>query len=218
MIFEERKWAELAENMVRTQIAARGISNGRILDALAKVPRHVFVPEELRFMAYDDCPLPIGYGQTISQPYMVARMTELLDPKAGEKVLEIGTGSGYQAAVLAYLGAKVFSIERIEPLAKRAQDNLRKLGLSASVIVGDGIKGLPEEAPFDAVIVTAASTEVAQAWKEQLKDDGRILLPLRLHSGVERLLLLIRSEGKEEEQWYDYCRFVPLLPGVEKTM
>jgi len=217
VVFEGHKWVEIAENMVGTQIAARGISNRRILEAFAKVPRHVFVPEELRFMAYDDCPLPIGYGQTISQPYMVARMTELLDPKAGEKILEIGTGSGYQAAILAYLGAKVFSIERIEPLARRAQDNLRKLGIGASVIVGDGTKGLPEEAPFDAVIVTAASTEISQAWKEQLKDDGRILLPLRLHPGVERLLLLVRTGGKEQELWYDYCRFVPLLPGVEKT-
>lgn len=209
-------WVELSKRMVREQIAARGISNSKVLDALTKVPRHLFVSDDLQFMAYDDCPLPIGYDQTISQPYMVARMTELLDPKPGEKILEIGTGSGYQAAILAYLGAEVFSIERIEPLAERARRNLKRVGLKASIFLADGKLGLPEKAPFDAIIVTAASAKVSKAWEKQLKGNGRILLPLHLHPGVERLLLRVYKREKIEEKWYDYCRFVPLLSGLEK--
>ncbi|MCD6183626.1 MAG: protein-L-isoaspartate(D-aspartate) O-methyltransferase [Thermovirga sp.] len=209
-------WVELSKRMVREQIAARGILNSKVLDALTKVPRHLFVPSDLQFMAYDDCPLPIGYDQTISQPYMVARMTELLDPKPGEKILEIGTGSGYQAAILAYLGVEVFSIERIDPLVERARRNLKRVGLKASIFLGDGTLGLPGKAPFDAIIVTAASAKVSEAWEKQLKGNGRILLPLHLHSGVERLLLRVYKREKIEEKWYDYCRFVPLLPGLEK--
>jgi protein-L-isoaspartate(D-aspartate) O-methyltransferase len=172
-------WDEQRARMVRTQIAARGISNERVLEAMRAVPRHLFVPEIMRADAYRDGPLPIGSGQTISQPYIVAAMTELVDPKAGDRVLEIGTGSGYQAAVLSGLVEKVYSIEILPELAERARRALAALGYENVVVVtGDGYKGLPEEAPFDGIVVTAAPKEVPKPLLEQLRVGGRLVIPV----------------------------------------
>ena len=157
------------EAMVERQIAARGISNPRVLEALRTVPRHEFVPPSLQREAYDDTPLPIGHGQTISQPYIVALMTELLDPQPADKVLEIGTGSGYQAAVLSPLVSKVCTIEIIEPLARGAKETLERLGFAnVEVRAGDGYKGWPEEAPFDGIIVTCAPEDIPEPLAAQL--------------------------------------------------
>ncbi len=167
------------ERMVETQIAARGIRDPRVLAAMRKVPRHLFVDEALRDQAYGDYPLPIGEGQTISQPYIVALMTEALELKGPEKVLEVGTGSGYQAAILAELARWVYSIERYPSLAHRAKRILEKLGYNNIIIkVGDGTKGWPEAAPFDAIIVTAAGPKIPEPLIEQLKDGGRLVMPV----------------------------------------
>ncbi len=167
------------ERMVETQIAARGIKDPRVLAAMRKVPRHLFVDEALRDQAYGDYPLPIGEGQTISQPYIVALMTEALELKGPEKVLEVGTGSGYQAAILAELARWVYSIERYPSLAHRAKRILEKLGYNNVIIkVGDGTKGWPEAAPFDAIIVTAAGPKIPEPLIEQLKDGGRLVMPV----------------------------------------
>jgi protein-L-isoaspartate(D-aspartate) O-methyltransferase len=158
------------QQMVAEQIAARGISDERVLAALKKVPREEFVPERMRSGSYSDGPLPIGHSQTISQPYIVAFMTEQLRPQPRDRVLEVGTGSGYQAAVLAELVADVYSIEIVEPLAQSAQETLKRLGYkNVHVKAGDGYKGWPEHAPFDAVIVTCAPEQVPQALIDQLK-------------------------------------------------
>ena len=165
--------------MVQTQIAARGIKDPRVLEAMRKVPRHLFVEEALKDQAYGDYPLPIGEGQTISQPYIVALMTEALELKGPEKVLEVGTGSGYQAAILAELAKQVYSIERYPSLAHRAKRLLERLGYRNVIIrVGDGTKGWPEVAPFDAIIVTAAGPKIPEPLLEQLKDGGRLVMPV----------------------------------------
>ncbi len=167
------------ERMVQTQIAARGIKDPRVLEAMRKIPRHLFVEEALKDQAYGDYPLPIGEGQTISQPYIVALMTEALELKGPEKVLEVGTGSGYQAAILAELARQVFSIERYPSLAYRAKRLLEQLGYRNVIIkVGDGTKGWPEMAPFDAIIVTAAGPKIPEPLLEQLKDGGRLVMPV----------------------------------------
>ncbi|OAG27199.1 protein-L-isoaspartate(D-aspartate) O-methyltransferase [Thermodesulfatator autotrophicus] len=167
------------ERMVQTQIAARGIKDPRVLAAMLKVPRHLFVEEALKDQAYGDYPLPIGEGQTISQPYIVALMTEALELKGPEKVLEVGTGSGYQAAILAELARWVYSIERYSSLARRAKRILESLGYNNVIIkVGDGTKGWPEAAPFDAIIVTAAGPKIPEPLIEQLKDGGRLVMPV----------------------------------------
>lgn len=160
-------------------IAARGVSNAVVLSALRTFPRHELVPPSLRQHAYEDRPLPIGEGQTISQPYIVAVMTEAADAQPGEKVLEVGTGSGYQAAILATVGARVFTIEIIEDLARRAERDLQRLGVqNVSVRHGDGYAGWPEEAPFDAILVTAAPENVPHALRDQLIEGGRLVIPL----------------------------------------
>lgn len=216
MVKEFLDWKECAKEMTKAQIASRGIRDKALLEAMTRVPRHLFVPEELRHQAYDDMPLPIGAGQTISQPYMVAKMTLLLAPKAGDKILEIGTGSGYQAAVLAELGARVWSVERIPALAERAREVLCNLGYGdrVTVICGDGRSGYPEAAPYDGVIVTAAASVVEPAWKEQLAEGGRLIVPLAQGIWGERLLLCVKKAHGFDESYHDYCRFVPLLPGV----
>ncbi len=207
-------WRVQAGDMVRTQIAVRGVKDGAVCRAMERVPRHLFVPEALRSEAYLDFPLPIGRGQTISQPYIVALMTELLQVAPGMKVLEIGTGSGYQAAVLAEAGARVFSIERIESLARQARKNLVSAGYEVDVLIGDGRQGLPEEASFDRILVTAGAPRVEQAWEDQLAEGGILVLPLSQSPGVERLLVRHKTPGGPAERWYDFCRFVPVLPGV----
>jgi protein-L-isoaspartate(D-aspartate) O-methyltransferase len=201
--------------MVETQLIPRGVRREEVLKAFMNVPRHLFVRPRDQSSAYEDYPLPIGYGQTISQPYMVARMTELLDVSPGLKVLEVGTGSGYQAAILAEIGAGVYTLERIPALARQAQKNLSAAGYDVAVRITDGCGGLRESAPYDRVLVTAAADRVHHEWEEQLAEGGKILAPVRVSFGTERLLLRAKKTTGLEDTWYDYCRFVPLLSGLE---
>ena len=198
--------------MVLRQIEGRGISDARVLKAMRQVPRHLFVPEEVRNSAYRDYPLPIGYDQTISQPYIVALMTEKLKLDGSEKVLEIGTGSGYQAAVLSGLCKQVFTIEIVEPLADQARDRLKTLGYS-NVLVrhGDGYKGWPEKAPFDAIIVTAAPPEVPPRLVEQLKTGGRMVIPVG--SLLQELVLIEKKRDGVLQKDLLPVRFVPMVHG-----
>jgi protein-L-isoaspartate(D-aspartate) O-methyltransferase len=195
--------------MVREQIAGRGIEDPRVLAALSRVPRHELVPEDVRAHAYEDRPLPIGHGQTISQPFVVAYMTEQLRLRGGERVLEIGTGSGYQAAVLAEIAGEVFSIEIVAPLGERARADLKRLGYkNVHVRIGDGYRGWPEQAPFDAIIVTAAPGHVPQPLIDQLAVGGRLVLPVG--SFDQELLRIERhADGIREERLID-VRFVPM--------
>jgi protein-L-isoaspartate(D-aspartate) O-methyltransferase len=195
--------------MIERQLRGRGITDPRTLRAMASVAREKFVPPELRHRAYEDRPLPIGYGQTISQPYIVALMTEHVQPKAGQRVLEIGTGSGYQAAVLSELVAEVYSIEIVRPLAQRAEGLLRELGYkNVHVKAGDGYKGWPEHAPFDAIIVTAAPDHVPQPLVEQLKEGGRMIIPVG-KSGAQNLYLLEKRGGQVKQTSVIPVKFVP---------
>jgi protein-L-isoaspartate(D-aspartate) O-methyltransferase len=196
--------------MVQKQLMPRGIHDPRVLAAMGKVPREDFVPPNLRRESYEDEPLPIGYGQTISQPYIVALMTEQLRPQPTDRVLEIGTGSGYQAAVLAELVAEVYTIEIVEPLAKNAEATLQRLGYkNVQVKVGDGYKGWLEHAPFDAIIVTCAPDHVPQPLVDQLKDGGRMIIPVggRL---AQELYLLEKRNGAIRQAAVLQVRFVPM--------
>ena len=204
--------------MIQEQLvgAGRNITNARVLAVMGKVPRHEFVPMELQPRAYEDRALPIGYDQTISQPYVVAFMTEQLDPKPTDRVLEIGTGSGYQAAVLAQLVAEVHTIEIIEPLAKRAEADLKRLGYTnIHVRAGDGSQGWPEAAPFDAIIVTCAPEKVPQPLVEQLKDGGRMIIPIG-RMGDQELVLLRKQGGQLEKRAVLPVRFVPMTGGAQR--
>ncbi len=175
---DDAEFIKLRNRMVTEQIVSRGVTDERVLDALRRVPRHWFVPEEYANIAYSDSPLPIGEGQTISQPYIVALMTELLELEGDENVLEVGTGSGYQAALLAYLARQVHSIERHAGLADKADEVLLRMGLTNVMVhVGDGTLGLPKYAPFHAIMVTAAAPRVPQPLFDQLADGGRLVLP-----------------------------------------
>lgn len=195
--------------MVDWQIAARGVRDGKVLEAMRKVPRHEFVPAGQRRMAYADHPLSIGEGQTISQPYIVAFMTESLGLRGDEKVLEIGTGSGYQAAVLAEIVEKVYTIEIVEPLGRRAEALLDRLGYSnIEVRIGDGYLGWPEEAPFDAVIVTAAPDHVPQPLIDQLKPGGRLIIPVGNYS--QTLVRMTKTESGIVRENLLPVRFVPM--------
>lgn len=208
------QWRSLAERMVREQIVARGVRSESVLEAMRSVPRHLFVDEALQESAWIDSPLPIGEDQTISQPYMVARMTELLGLARGETVLEIGTGSGYQAAVLCAMGAKVTSLERIASLADSARERLDGLGFDVRVIWSDGSPESRPAGPFDGVIVTAAAPELEEWWSGVLAPGGRLVVPLSVMPGGQRLLLRkMNLRGEYEDTWHDYCRFVPLLKG-----
>jgi protein-L-isoaspartate(D-aspartate) O-methyltransferase len=197
--------------MVNGQLRARGISDERVISAMRKVPRHEFVPSDYQKQAYSDHPLPIGFGQTISQPFMVAMMTEYLQLTGKEKVLEVGTGSGYQAAILGELAAFVYTVERNEILAKRAEKKLAELGYdNIKVIVGDGSQGLKEFSPYDRIVVTAFSSFVPQTLKEQLSEGGRLLIPI----GDPRYQTLILVERRGEEfiqKSITGCVFVPLI-------
>lgn len=196
--------------MVREQVVMRGITAERVLAAMRKVPREEFVPEELRTLSYDDRPLPIGYDQTISQPFIVAFMTEELQPQPGDRVLEIGTGSGYQAAIMAELVAEVYSIEIIEPLAKMAEATLQRLGYkNVHIKKGDGYKGWPEHAPFDCVIVTCAPDHVPKPLVEQLKEGGRMIIPVG-SLGEQDLYLLEKEKGELRQRAVSPVRFVPM--------
>jgi protein-L-isoaspartate(D-aspartate) O-methyltransferase len=197
--------------MVEEQLRGRDIADERVLAAMKRVPRELFVPTELRHRAYKDVALPIGSGQTISQPYMVARIVEELGLDGDEKVLDVGTGSGYQAAVLAQLGDKVHSIERIPELAEQARRNFEAAGVdNVDVHVGDGSRGLPQEAPFDAIAVAAAAPEFPQALYEQLKTGGRLVVPVGRRQG-QRLQVIVRSPEGPAVLRSVPCRFVPLV-------
>jgi protein-L-isoaspartate(D-aspartate) O-methyltransferase len=197
--------------MVEQQIEARGISDAAVLAALRSVPRHEFVPEEWVDYAYRDHPLPIGHGQTISQPYMVAAMSELLEIQPGEKVLEIGTGSGYQAAILAEMGAEVYSIEIIPELGDQAQAKFSSLGFDVSATTGDGYDGWEEHAPFDAIIVTAAPDHVPQPLINQLTADGRMVIPIGPVGAIQTMWRFTVDEtGEILGQNLGQVRFVPL--------
>lgn len=208
---EEQKYRERRERMVKTQLIPRGIKDQRVLDVFAKVPRHLFVDPVQRHMAYSDHPLPIGLEQTISQPYIVALMTQSLALKGNENVLEIGTGSGYQTAVLAELARHVYTVERLPQLSEKAQNILQELQYNnISFRVGDGTGGWPEKAPFEAILVAAASESVPPALIEQLSLGGRMVIPVG-DSPVQDLLLLIKNQQCIEEQNLCGCRFVPLI-------
>lgn len=199
-------------HMVERQLAGRGIDDARVLEAMRKVPRHRFVPEELAAQAYLDQPLPIGHDQTISQPYIVALMTQLARPQPGDRVLEVGTGSGYQAAVLAELAGEVYSIEIVTPLATRAALLLRRLGYANfAVRSGDGYAGWPEHAPFDAIVVTAAPARVPAPLLDQLRPGGRLVIPVGpVHAVQELRVIEKRADGSLDERVVTPVRFVPL--------
>lgn len=199
------------EQMVR-ELAAREVHDERVLDAMRRVPRHRFVPESLRDQAYDNRPQPIGAEQTISQPLMVGIMTELLDLKGGEKVLEVGTGSGYQTALLAELAGDVFSVERHPPLAERARDLLEHLGYrNVHVMVGDGSLGMPDEAPFDRIIVTAAAPSIPQPLIDQLALEGLLVIPVGRADSQTLAVLQKDASGEIHTHNYGQCAFVPLI-------
>jgi protein-L-isoaspartate(D-aspartate) O-methyltransferase len=208
---EEEFYERLRRSMAANQLEARGIRNPRVLEAMQRVPRHLFVPENIRDRAYDDCPLPIGEGQTISQPFMVAWMTELLDPGEEDRVLEIGTGSGYQTAVLCELAGEVFSIEQHASLAREAERRLRDLGYdNFHIRVGDGTLGWPEEAPFDGIMVTAGAPSIPEPLLEQLADGGKLVIPVG-PSGMQMLTAVTRRGGEFETREEGTCVFVPLV-------
>ncbi|HOO72885.1 MAG TPA: protein-L-isoaspartate(D-aspartate) O-methyltransferase [Spirochaetota bacterium] len=202
----------LREQMVTNQISARGVTDERVLKAMSTVERHRFVPSYEISEAYNDHPLPIGHGQTISQPYIVALMSELCELRGKEKVLEIGTGSGYQAAVLSLLADKVFTIEIIESLGKSAEARLRELGYdNVHVRIGDGYKGWPEEAPFDRIILTASPPQIPQSLIDQLADGGILVSP---EGEFMQELVRIKKSGKSViKESVTYVRFVPMVHG-----
>lgn len=197
--------------MVEDQLRYRGIKDERVLSVMESIPRHLFVDEYVRDRAYDDCALPIGEGQTISQPYMVAVMTELLGLKGDEKVLEIGTGSGYQTAVLSKLASEVYSVERLEALTKKAQKTLSEIECAnVHLIVADGTIGLPDHAPYDGIIVTAAAPHVSEKLTEQLGINGRMVIPVGTRLG-QVLHKIVKTAFGIQQSTSTPCVFVPLI-------
>jgi len=205
------KYEKVRQRMVREQIVARGIKDQKVIQAIINVPRHLFVPEAYERMAYEDRPLPIGEGQTISQPYIVALMTEILELKPNMKVLEIGTGSGYQAAILAEIVDEVYTIEIVEILGHTASNLLAELGYKNIYIkIGDGYKGWEENAPFDAIIVTCAPSDIPKPLENQLKEGGKMIIPLG-GSIVQELILLEKKNGELIKKVVAPVRFVPMV-------
>lgn len=203
---EERK------DMVEYQIRRRGIKDNKVLEAMGKVARHLFVPEEMKDLAYQDEPLPIGKGQTISQPYIVAFMTEALKLSGNEKVLEIGTGSGYQTAILAEIAREVYTVELIPELSRRAQSVLNELGYTnIHYLIGDGSRGWPEESPYEAILVSAAPATIPEPLVEQLKVGGRMIIPVG--TDFQELALVTRKKEGWDEDRLIGVRFVPLITG-----
>jgi protein-L-isoaspartate(D-aspartate) O-methyltransferase len=203
-----------AEQMVARQIRARGITDERLLSVMERVPRHLFAGGKARFEAYGDYPLSIGQGQTISQPYMVAVMTQELRLRGNERILEIGTGSGYQTAILAELGGEVYTVERLPALLKRAKAKLDRLGYTnIRYRIGDGSRGWPEQAPFDRILVTAAAEEIPPPLKAQVVDNGLLVLPLGEVYSYQVLMILRRLGHRFESRESIGCRFVPLVCG-----
>lgn len=206
---DDAAWRLRRERMLEDQIEARGVANPRVLAAIRRVPRHLFVPEQYRDYAYADHPLQIGHGQTISQPYIVALMTDLADISPGDNVLEVGTGSGYQAAVLAQMGVHVRTIEIIESLSRRARALLEQLGYDrVEFRTGDGYAGWPEAAPFDAIVVTAAPDHVPGPLRDQLALGGRLVIPVG--RSLQNLLVITRTEEGFREEEVIPVRFVPM--------
>jgi protein-L-isoaspartate(D-aspartate) O-methyltransferase len=216
---EPRHYRQRREQMVREQLAERGITNDRVLRALERVPRHEFVPKTLRDAAYDDGPLPIGEDQTISQPYVVAFMTETIEPRPDLRVLEIGTGSGYQAAILGELVGEVYTIELLPTLAERARATLERLGYrNVHVRSGDGYLGWPEAAPFDAIVVTCGADHVPPALVEQLKPDGRMIIPVGPSFMGQSLQLIEKApDGTPQVRDLLPVRFVPLRRATKEA-
>ena len=214
---EPAKWRVLRENMVANQIERRGVHDPKVIAAMRKVPRQLFVPESFREDSYDDNPLPIGSDQTISQPYIVAKMTELMNLKGGESVLEIGTGSGYQAAVLAEIALVVYTIEIIPELGLSAEKRLKEIGYKNILVrVGDGYKGWPEFAPFDSIIVTAAPPFVQQPLKDQIRVGGRLVLPVG--ETFQELIVVTRTQTGYDTVKSLPVRFVPMTGEVQNKI
>ncbi len=207
--------AKMRKRMVERQIKARGVKDQKVLEAMRKVERHEFVPERLYYHAYDDNPLPIGEDQTISQPYIVALMTQLVEPDKDDKILEIGTGSGYQAAILAEIVKDVYTIEIVEKLGKQAAKLLKELGYkNIHTRIGDGYKGWPSQAPFDGIIVTAAPPRVPQPLVDQLKVGGRMVIPVG--RGYQELLVITKEEDGVRQEDVIPVRFVPMTGEAQK--
>lgn len=208
---KETDFKNLRDSMVENQLIPRGIKDRRVLDAMRKIPRHLFMDESMWYKAYDDAALPVGEGQTISQPYMVAAMTELLELKGVENVLEVGTGSGYQAALLAELAREVYTIERIQSLSDRARKVLRNLGYeNIHLKVGDGTLGWPEAAPFDRILITAGAPEIPEPLIEQLSEGGIILAPVGDRFS-QQLVRVTKQKGELSKEYHIPCVFVPLV-------
>jgi len=209
-MIQQEDWKEKAEAMVRSQIQARGVKDQRVLDAMKNTPRHLFVPSDVTHYAYNDSPLPIGHGQTISQPYIVGLMTESLELQGTEKILEIGTGSGYQAAILSPLVDTCYSIEVLEPLAKEAEERLKELEYENVVVRwGDGYAGWEEHAPFDGIIITAAPPEIPEKLIEQLKIGGKMIVPVG--TTFQQLILITRTKKGIKKENIIPVRFVPMV-------
>jgi protein-L-isoaspartate(D-aspartate) O-methyltransferase len=207
------RFAAERQNMVDSQLRARGIRDQRVLDAMVRIPRHEFVAGRYLDQAYEDHPIPIGEGQTISQPYIVALMLEALLLEPSSIVLEIGTGSGYQSAVLAELAAHVYSVERYPQLAREAEATLARLGYNnVTIVVGDGSQGLPTVAPFDAIVVSAAAPQIPAPLFEQLREGGRMIIPVG-PADAQELQLVRKTQGQPVIDRLEGCRFVPLISG-----
>ncbi len=200
--------SDVRPDWVERQLRRRGITDERVLDAMGRVPRELFVPPDLRSRAYDDAALSLSHGQTISQPFIVALIAQALELRGDERVLDVGTGSGYQAAVLAELAGEVVGIERVPELAAQARANLEAAGIDVDVVVGDGAKGLPERAPFTGIAVAAAAEELPEPLYDQLEQGGRLVLPIG-----ERLVAVTRTAGGRRTRLLSPARFVPLVTG-----
>jgi protein-L-isoaspartate(D-aspartate) O-methyltransferase len=211
------RWTAARHRLVEDALVARGVTDERLLAAMRRVPRHELVPETLRDRAYEDRPLPIGWEQTISQPYVVAMMTEAARVGPGDRVLEVGTGSGYQAAVLAEMGAEVYSIEIVEPLARHTAEVLRRLGYERIQLrIGDGYRGWPEAAPFAAILVTAAPSQVPRPLLEQLAVGGRLVIPVGPQGRVQQLRVITRTADGTTSETIAPVRFVPMTGEAER--
>lgn len=209
---EAQDFNRVRARMVKEQIISRGIKDPRVIKAMETVPRHLFVPQAYRSAAYGDYPVSIGEGQTISQPYIVAFMTEALELSGEDRVLEIGTGSGYQAAILAGLANEVYTIEIVEALGRRAEKLLKELGYkNVHVMIGDGHKGWPDMAPFDAIVVTCAAEDIPQALVSQLKDGGHMILPVGRRDGVQQLVKVTKTDDTVQRRDVMDVRFVPMV-------
>jgi protein-L-isoaspartate(D-aspartate) O-methyltransferase len=210
-MIEVKEWRHERERMVKEQIIARGVADKRVLDAMMRVPRHLFVDQIYEHQAYNDYPLSVGHGQTISQPYMVAVMTELLELEPEDTVLEIGTGSGYQAAILALLSKMVYTVERVSALKEVARERLARLGIdNIAFLIGDGSLGWPQYAPYNAIVVTAGAPEVPNALIEQLAEKGRLVIPVG-GEFFQTLNLVRKQKGRIFRKEVFECTFVPLL-------